>query len=138
MAAVVSGGCGDLVEEKLMSEIVKLELPDSIMTHARMLAHRINLPVEEVLSNWLSRFVTDLPVEALTDEELLALCESQMDEEDQQVLDYLLDLQRESEITSAQQEELKALMSTYRQGLIRKSEALIAAVERGLLKPLNE
>jgi uncharacterized protein YpmS len=121
-----------------VGEIIQLELPDSIMNQARTMASRTNLPVEEVLSNWLKRFVTDLPIETLTDQEVLALCDSQMDEDDQQELDYLLSLQREREITLSQQEQLNELMTSYRRGLVRKSEALKVAVERGLRKPLSE
>lgn len=89
------------------------------------------------MSEWLNRFVQDLPVETLSDEEILALCDSQMEEDEQILLNELLSAQREGELTQTQRETLDELMSHYRHGLVRKAEALKIAVARGLRQPLG-
>jgi hypothetical protein len=85
----------------------------------------------------LNRFVQDLPIDTLSDEEILALCDSQMEEDEQILLNELLSAQREGELTQTQRETLDELMSRYRHGLVRKAEALKIAVARGLRQPLG-
>lgn len=89
------------------------------------------------MSEWLNRFVQDLPIDTLSDEEILALCDSQMEEDEQILLNELLSAQREGELTQTQRETLDELMSRYRHGLVRKAEALKIAVARGLRQPLG-
>lgn len=120
-----------------MSEVITLELPSSVVEQARVVATRTHQSIEDVLSDWLDRFVSDLPVDSLTDEQVLALCDMQMDENQQQELNDLLFQQREGQLTSHTREELERLMSIYRRGLVQKAEALKVAVERGLRSPLS-
>jgi hypothetical protein len=72
----------------------------------------------------LERAATELPVEELPDEEVLALSE-------------LLSQNREDELESAGRRELDELMPLYEHGLLRKAQALRVAVQRGLREPLQ-
>ena len=77
------------------------------------------------------------PVESLPDDQVLALCDTQMDAEQQEELGDLLTRNREGLLSSTERTRLDELMQTYRHGLVRKAQALKVAVERGLRPPLN-
>ncbi|NTU84753.1 MAG: hypothetical protein HGA45_36215 [Chloroflexales bacterium] len=49
-----------------MSEVVTLELPDSLVRSARTIAERSNRRVEDVLVEWLDRSAREVPVELLS------------------------------------------------------------------------
>lgn len=115
-----------------MSESITLELPEAVLEQARSFANRTNRPLETVLSDWLNRFVTDFPVDSLSDDEVLMLCDLQMDENQQESLSDLLAAQREGTLSEAESAQLSELLTIYRRGMIRKAEALKIAVERGL------
>lgn len=121
----------------LMSEVVTLELPDSLVRSARMIAERSNRRVEDVLVEWLDRSASEVPVELLPDDQVLLLCDLEMQETDQQLLNDLLARQREGTLGDADRPALEGLMGTYRRGLVRKAQALKVAVERGLRPPLS-
>lgn len=78
-----------------------------------------------------------IPVPLLSDKEVLALSYAYMDSERQEELSDLLADQREETIDSMGRQRLTELMQIYRQGLLRKAEALKVAVERGLRPPLR-
>jgi hypothetical protein len=115
-----------------MAETITLQLPDSIMNAARTLAERTNRPVDAVLVAWLEQWVNDAPVDTLPDDQLLALTESEMTAPAQDELSALLAANREGALSSEEGARLDALMAQYRQGLVRKAQALKVAVERGL------
>lgn len=119
-----------------MSEVVTLELPDSLVRSARTIAERSNRRVEEVLVAWLDRSARERPVALLPDDQVLLLCDLEMQEADQQALNDLLDRQREGALGDTERPALDALMGAYRRGLVRKAQALKVAVERGLRPPL--
>lgn len=75
-------------------------------------------------------------METLSDQEVLALTELQLTPEQQTALDNLLEQNREGTLDNAGRRALDQLMSIYEQGLLRKSQALRVAVERGLREPL--
>ena len=50
-----------------MSEIVTLELPESVARSARVVAARTSQPIEEVLVSWLDRAAAELPISVLPD-----------------------------------------------------------------------
>lgn len=120
-----------------MSEIVTLELPDTLVRSARALAERSNRRVEDVLVEWLDRSANEVPVETLPDDEVLLLCALEMQDADQHMLSELLARQREGALGETERPTLDALMGTYRRGLVRKAQALKVAVERGLRPPLS-
>jgi predicted RNA-binding protein associated with RNAse of E/G family len=76
-----------------------------------------------------------LEVESLPDEQVLALCDMQMESQQQEIFSDLLARQREGQLNDAEILQLDELMQVYRRGLVSKSKALKVAVERRL-KPL--
>ena len=120
-----------------MSETVTLELPEPLAQSARAVAARTSRRVEEVLVEWLDRAAADLPVELLPDDQVLALRDVQLGDEQQAELSALLAGQREHRLDEAQRARLDALMAVYRQGMVRKAQALKVAVDRGLQPPLS-
>ena len=120
-----------------MSEQVTLQVSEQVLRHANYVAAKNQQAVEDVLSHWLETVVNDLPVQTLSDKELIALTESQMGNEEQAVLSDLLEKNREGELNDEEQHRLNELMGVYERGLLRKSQALREAVARGLLQPLQ-
>jgi hypothetical protein len=76
-------------------------------------------------------------VELLSDDELLAVCDSQLDSSLQEDLSDLLERQREGVLDEGERRRLDDLMRIYRAGLVRKAQALTVAVNRGLRPRLN-
>jgi hypothetical protein len=74
---------------------------------------------------------------SLPDDQVLTLCESQLDAEQQARLDDLLARNREDQLATPEIQRLDELMQVYRRGLVRKAKAWKVAVERGLKAPLN-
>lgn len=112
-------------------------LPDSIARNARALAERTNRRVEDVLVEWLGRAATEMPIELLSDEEVLAIRDLQLSETQQSELSDLLALQREDSLQDAARSRLDELLTLYRYGMVRKAQALKVAVERGLQPRLS-
>jgi hypothetical protein len=120
-----------------MTHTVTLELPDKVLRQAQEVAARTQRSVEDVLAEWMDRYVDDLPVKLLSDEALVELCEAEMPDEQQAELSDLLAGNRENILSENQRMKLDELMQIYRHGLVRKAEALKVAVERGLRPPLG-
>ena len=115
-----------------MSEFVTLELPDVLVQSARSEAARTQRRFEDVLVEWIDRAATDIPLETLPDDQILALSNLLMSEAHQIELNELLAAQREGALGERERAQLAALMDTYRRGMVRKAQALQIAVERGL------
>lgn len=120
-----------------MGEIVTLELPANLAMRARETATRTHRRIEDVVIDWIERIAAEPPVEALPDDQVLALCDMQMKAEQQEELGDLLARNREQALSSAEQARLDELLRIYRRGLVRKAQAIQVAVERGLRPPLN-
>jgi hypothetical protein len=90
-----------------------------------------------VLAEWLEKVVTEMPIEALSDEEVLALTELQLTDEQQTTLNDLLARNQEGTLDSEGRCQLDDLMYIYEHGLLRKAQALRVAVQRGLRAPLQ-
>jgi len=114
-----------------MSVRVTVELPEELAQRARAAAARARRSVEEVLVEWLDR-AGEMPVESQSDEQVVALCEAEMDTALQEELSDLLAQNREGNLAEASAPRLEELMQVYRRGLVRKSEAWKVAVARGL------
>lgn len=119
-----------------MSETVTLELPDTLAQSARAVAQQTHRRFEDVLIAWLRHAASDVPVEQLNDDEVLALRDLQMSAEQQTELSGLLAAQREGRIQPAERQKLDDLLAVYRSGMVRKARALQVAVERGLQPPV--
>lgn len=120
-----------------MSETITLELPGELAERARAVATKMHRSVEDVLLEWLDRASSEMPVDLLPDEQVLSLRDMQMSKEQQAELSFLLERQREGTLDSTARSRLDTLMTMYRQGMVRKAQALKVAVERGLQPPLN-
>ena len=120
-----------------MTEKVTVELPAELARRVRALAAKTQRPFEAVIVEWLDRAVTEPSVDLLPDDQLLAVCDGQLDDSDQDELGNLLARNREGLLVPAERQRLEELMSLYRSGLIRKAHALNLAVARGLRPRLN-
>ena len=120
-----------------MREIVTLELPEHVVRSARAVAATMHRRVEDVLVDWINWAAAEVPVEVLSDEEILALCDMQMAHEDQEELSRLLVHSREGQLVDTDRARLDALMQMYRRGLVRKAQAWKVAVARGLRAALT-
>lgn len=121
-----------------MSQTLTLEVPDVLALSARAVASRTGRSVEDVLADWMRRGVLGGAIEQLPDEEILALRDLQLTDEQQTALDDLLAQQREGALSDQGRTELDGLLTIYRQGMVYKSRALKEAVARGLQPPLGQ
>lgn len=121
-----------------MSETFVLDLPEPVVESARAIALQSHRRIEDVLFEWIDRAATEVPIELLSDAQVLALCDLEMPEEQQARLHHLLAAQREGGLTAEERGQLESLMGIYRRGMIRKAQALKVAVDRGLKPPLSE
>lgn len=120
-----------------MGETVTLEIPEDAARSAKEIARRTQRKVEEVLVDWIDKAASELRVEELSDEQILALCDSQLDLGQQAELSRLLALNREGSIKDTEVGQLDELMQVYRRSLIRKAQAWKEAVSRGLKTSIN-
>jgi hypothetical protein len=119
-----------------MSEIT-IQVSDKVWRRAETLASQTQRRIEEVLAEWLESVINEPPVEALTDNDVLGLTELQLSDEQQAAFSELLDRNRENSLDEQDRRHLDELMRVYEHGLLRKSQALRVAVQRGLLEPLQ-
>ena len=114
---------------------ITLEIPDEVLREAQAVAERTGQNIEVILAAWLDKMAAELPIESLSDERVLELCDLQMTDAQQAELSELLARNRENQLSGDDLAHLETLMQIYRQGLVRKAEALKVAVQRGL-RPL--
>ena len=119
-----------------MGHHVTLDLPPEVAERARAVAAQSHRRAEDVLLEWLGRAATDVPVDLLPDEQVLALRDQQMSEDQQRELGDLLARQREGSLDTLARHRLDELMDIYRRGMVQKAQALKVAVDRGL-QPLR-
>jgi hypothetical protein len=120
-----------------MSEQITIQVSDQVVRHATIVASQTQRRIEDVLAEWLEAVVNELPVEALSDTEVLGLTELQLSDEQQAALSELLERNRENTLGGQDRRHLDELMRVYEHGLLRKAQALRVAVQRGLLEPLQ-
>lgn len=121
-----------------MTQTVILELPDEVIHHAQSVAQQSQQRLEDVLSAWIGQAAANVPIEVLSDQQILALCDAELSEPEQQMLSALLYQQRENTLDANQTQQLQSILQMYRYGMLRKAEALKIAVERGLRPALKE
>ena len=120
-----------------MSEQITIQVSDQVVRHAATVASLTRRRIEDVLAEWLESLVNELPVEALSDAEVLALTELQLSNEQQAALTELLERNRMNSLDDQDRRHLDELIRVYEHGLLRKSQALRVAVQRGLLEPVQ-
>ena len=81
-----------------MSEMVTLEISEEAAQLARSIAERTGQDYTAVLRDWIDRSALDLPIESLSDDQILALSDLQMGEGEQAELSQLLAVQREGNV----------------------------------------
>ncbi|MBC8443472.1 hypothetical protein H8D79_01965 [PVC group bacterium] len=119
-----------------MTEQVTIEVPERVVRQATRVAARRHGRMEDVLAEWIERAADGTSVEELGDEDVLALSELQLSEEQGAALTDLLAENREGSLGSDEKRRLSDLMQRYEQGMLRKAQALREAVGRGLREPL--
>ena len=128
-----------------MSTQITLTLSDELYEHARRWATITQRNLSETLTDALTIVLTPVyttpqleqPVASLTDDQVLALSETQMESSLGERLGALLEKQREGSLAASERPELLALMQVYEQLWVRQSEALAEAVRRELHPPLE-
>jgi dsDNA-binding SOS-regulon protein len=116
---------------------VTVELPEELAERARAAAARTSRPFEEMLVEWIDRAAADNALDAMPDAEVLSLCDSRLNDEQQEELSSLLVHNREGLLQPQDRRRLDELMQIYRRGLVRKAQALNVAVSRGLRPSLQ-
>ena len=129
-----------------MSIQITLSLPEPLVEHAERFGQATRRNLEAVLTEALEMMWPTLgqlpaddplpPVSQLSDEEVLTLADSKMDDVQNRRLSQLQERGKSVGLTPAERYELMALMQIYQVGQLRKSEGLAEAVQRGLREPL--
>ncbi|TVQ20071.1 MAG: hypothetical protein EA367_09520 [Leptolyngbya sp. DLM2.Bin15] len=128
-----------------MSTQVTITLSDEAYRRAERFARLANQDVLTVLANTIDSaipLVSDAgaalePMAELTDEQVIAFANLQLEPSQDARLSELLDQQQAGLLDSQKRDELTALMQVYQEGLLRKATALSEAVKRGLREPLD-
>ena len=128
-----------------MGTQITITLPDELYRQAERFARLANRDLATVLTDAIKGSIppisaqanTLVPITDLSDEEVMALTELQLEPEDDQRLSLLLDRQQAGLLTQTEDQDLQALMQMYQEGLLRKATALSEAVQRGLMAPLD-
>lgn len=119
-----------------MSQQVTIQVSEHVIRQAAQVAAQTHRSVEDVLAAWLESVTAERPVEELSDDDVLALAELSLTDEQDASLSELLERNREGALDADGQRELDEMMRLYERGLLRKSQALRVAVQRGLREPL--
>ena len=129
-----------------MSTQITITLPDEIYQRAELFARLANRDIANVLADTIQLSIPPIradilelePISDLSDEQILALTELQMEPDQDARLSELLDRQQASLLIEHERLELQTLMQIYQEGLLRKATALSEAVKRGLMEPLSQ
>lgn len=118
---------------------VTLNLPDNIYRSFQKLAEKTSRRIDEVIAEKIQDdYWTDDDLEEnlskLSDAEVLELANLKLSKQQDKRLSQLLENQRESRIKASEKIELEGLMNLYRMGNLRKAQACLEAVNRGLIK----
>ena len=133
-----------------MTTKITLTLSDEIYQKAEYFAQLTNRNVADVLAQVIALSFSPLTpntvstesqervsVATLSNQEVIALTELQMEPEQDQRLSELLYNQQAGTLTDAERSQLWVLMQVYQEKLLLKAQALREAVQRGLREPLN-
>lgn len=120
-----------------MNQQITLTVSDNVWLYAKAVAAQKKQRIEEVLSDWLEKVSSEIDVEKLSDAEVIALAELKMPVEQQKLLDEFQEKNGEGALTNDEKRRFDALMEIYEDALLKKSQALRVAVERGLIPPIS-
>ena len=124
-----------------MSTQITITLPDEVYQRAERFARLANRDIASVLADTIQLSIPAIspeaaalePISTLSDEQVIALTQLQMEPEQDARLSDLLDRQQSGILTETERKELQTLMQIYQEGLLRKATALSEAVKRGLM-----
>ena len=132
-----------------MNKTITLNLPEEVYNRANHLAQLISRDLTDVLVDAISLSLSPTSplnesegnriesIESLSDSEVIALSELQMESEQDIRLSQLLQKQQADTLESTERPELWTLMQIYQTLLVKKAAALREAVSRGLREPLE-
>jgi uncharacterized protein YggL (DUF469 family) len=132
-----------------MNKPITLNLPEDVYSRAEGLAQLIGRDLADVLIEAISLSLSSTSpinesdrhfsesVKSLSDSEVIAMSELQMESEQDLRLSQLLSKQQAGRLTEAERPELWTLMQVYQTLLVKKAVALREAVSRGLREPLS-
>lgn len=115
---------------------ITVELPEPLIGQLEAIASQHQQSLQDVLVTLINQATDNLPLEYLSDDEILRLCDRQMPADEQNQLSDLLAQQREETLSNNGKEQLEDLMQVYRTGLVQKAKAYKIAVDRKLRAPL--
>jgi len=132
-----------------MNKPITLNLPEDVYNRASGLAQLIGRDLTEVLIEAISLSLSSTSslnesdshfsesLKSLSDNEVIAMSELQMESEQDLRLSQLLSKQQADTLSEAERTELWTLMQIYQTLLVKKAVALREAVERGLRESLS-
>ena len=128
-----------------MTVPVTIHLPDDLYQRAERFARLSNRDLASVITDTVQSSLPPMgdyidrlqPIETLSDSEILALANSKMRSDQDDRMSLLLAHQRENELVEGEAQELEALMQVYQEGWLRQTTALVQAVKRGLMEPMD-
>ena len=141
-----------------MNKPITLNLPENVYNRAEELAQLIGRDLTDVLIEAISLSLSSTSpinesdyaprtgeanrdrsesVKSLSDSEVTAMSELQMESEQDLRLSQLLSKQQADTLSEAERSELWTLMQVYQTLLVKKAVALREAVSRGLREPLE-
>lgn len=120
-----------------MSTQVTLTVPDEIYERASYLAQQTRSDVAGILADMIEWSMPILhpqqePVSSLSDEEVLALAELQMQPDQDKRLGELLHRQQAGTLSLRERPELAMLLQVCQEDTLRKAQAMQEVVRRGL------
>ena len=123
---------------------ITVTLPEHVYQRAQRLAELTQNDVADglvaaldTLPSLVPQIAISAPVESLSNDEIIALTNLQMNAEQDDRLSELLRKQQEEDINEVEKIELQALLRLYEIGTLRTAQALAEAVRRGLREPLT-
>ena len=124
--------CYQGVSANGMTKSVTLYLEDWIIVRTREIAVQTGREMEDILAEWTAQYADNLPVEALSNEEVLTLCHYELPPIQRYELRQLLSQHRARALNDVESPRLNELLLTHRRGIVRKTRALQVAAARGL------
>ena len=132
-----------------MNKPITLNLPEDVYNRALLLAQLIGRDLTEVLIEAISLSISSTSpleesdrlqtesIKSLSDREIMAMSELQMESEQDLRLSQLISKQQADTLSEAERPELWSLMQIYQTLLLKKAVALREAVSRGLREALE-
>jgi hypothetical protein len=117
---------------------VTLYLNNHTLVRAQEIAAYAGREMEDVLADWISAYAENLPVEILSNEEILTLCDYELNPLYKYELLQLLSRHRDHLLDLVEMARLDEICSLHRKGIVRKSRALQVAAARGLMTNLPQ